>query len=108
MLDILVEDPLSGVLLRRLVQALQAFGLRSVLKEQFFAYAGCDACSSGCLAHPFVHEHGVGREFVISGYLLLICWQMAQKYLAVVAILSIFFHLVLLIRLEADLHSSLC
>ena len=75
MLDIFVEDPGSGVLQRRLMQALQAFGLGSVLVEQFLAYAGGDACSYGCLAHPFFLEQGVGREFVISGWLLieLIC-----------------------------------
>lgn len=88
---------------------MQAFGLGSVLVEQFLVNAGGDACASGCLAHPFVLEQGVGREFVVDGWLLieLICWQMAQHYLAVVAILSIFLHLALLIVLENDLRSSL-
>ena len=46
MLDIFVEDPGSGVLQRRLVQALQAFGLGSVLVEQFLVNAGGDACAN--------------------------------------------------------------
>ena len=88
---------------------MQAFGLGSVLVEQFLAYAGGDTCANRCITHPFVLEHGVGREFVVGGWLLieLICWQMAQQYLAVVAILSIFLHLALLIVLENDLCSSL-
>ena len=61
MLDILIEDSLACVLQLMLVQALQAFGLRSILVVQPIAYANGEIVSRHCIiAEQLPLLHGVG------------------------------------------------